>query len=154
RRAVGRRHADRLRLRPRRGAVRSRRGGARDRRRARARVRACGRGERPSRVHPYARERRARRGRARMTGDGVVVIGGGIAGLAAAHRLTELAAERGTPVRVTLVEGAARLGGTIASEKADGFLVESGADSFLTEKPWALALCRRIGLENRVIGTR
>ncbi len=87
-------------------------------------------------------------------GAGVVVVGGGIAGLAAAHRVTELAAASGTPVRVTLLEAAPRLGGTIASERVDGFLVESGADSFLTEKPWALELCRRIGLEDRLIGTR
>ncbi len=85
---------------------------------------------------------------------GIVVIGGGVAGLAAAHRVTELAAARGTPVRVTLLEAAARLGGTIASERVDGFLIEAGADSVLTEKPWALDLCRRIGLETRVIGTR
>ena len=84
----------------------------------------------------------------------IVVIGGGVAGLAAAHRLRELAAERGTSLRVTLLEAAPRVGGTIASERVDGFLVESGADSFLTEKPWALALCRRIGIEDRLIATR
>ena len=85
---------------------------------------------------------------------GIVVIGGGVAGLAAAHRVTELAAAHGTPLRLTLVEAAVRLGGSIASERVDGFLVEAGADSFLTEKPWALDLCRRIGLEERVITTR
>ncbi len=91
---------------------------------------------------------------ASSTDAGIVVVGGGIAGLAAAHRATELAAARGTPVRVTLLEAAPRVGGTIASERVDGFLVESGADSFLTEKPWALELCHRIGLEDRLIGTR
>ncbi len=91
---------------------------------------------------------------ASATDAGVVVVGGGIAGLAAALRARELAAERGTPLRVTLLEAAPRVGGSIASERADGFLIESGADSFLTEKPWALALCRRIGLEDRLITTR
>jgi oxygen-dependent protoporphyrinogen oxidase len=89
-----------------------------------------------------------------MTARDVIVIGGGLAGLAAAHRLTELAAERRAPIRVTLLEAAPRLGGSIATERIDGFLVEAGADSFLTEKPWALALCRRLGLDDRLIGTR
>jgi len=89
-----------------------------------------------------------------VSDDGVIIVGGGIAGLAAAHRVTELAAARGARVRVTLVEAASRLGGTIATERVDGFLVESGADSFLTEKPWALDLCRRIGLDDQLIATR
>jgi oxygen-dependent protoporphyrinogen oxidase len=82
-----------------------------------------------------------------------VVVGGGIAGLAAAHRLVELGRERGRPLDLTLVEARARLGGTIASERTDGFLVESGPDSFLSEKPWALALCRRLGVEDRLVRT-
>jgi oxygen-dependent protoporphyrinogen oxidase len=83
-----------------------------------------------------------------------IVIGGGIAGLAAAHRLGELAAARGVPMRITLLEAGTRLGGSIATERVEGFLLERGADSFLTEKPWALALCRRLGLDDRLIGTR
>src|SRR5882724_10442004 len=83
----------------------------------------------------------------------VVVVGGGISGLAAAHRLTELARERQTPLELTLVEARERLGGTIVSERVDGFLVEAGPDSFLSEKPWALALCRRLGVEDRLVRT-
>jgi oxygen-dependent protoporphyrinogen oxidase len=83
----------------------------------------------------------------------IVVVGGGISGLAAAHRVVELSRERGAAVDLTLLEGRERLGGTIETQRADGFLVESGPDSFLSEKPWALALCRRIGLESRLIGT-
>ena len=78
----------------------------------------------------------------------VVVIGGGVAGLAAAHRLTEL------DVSVRVLEAGARVGGTIATERTDGFVMECGADSFLTEKPWGLALCHRLGLEDQLIGTR
>jgi len=81
----------------------------------------------------------------------VVVVGGGIAGLAAAHRLVERAHE-GASVEVVLVESSDRLGGSVGTERNDGFLVETGADSFITEKPWALALCERIGLP--VVGTR
>ncbi len=83
-----------------------------------------------------------------------VIVGGGIAGLAAAHRLVELSREREQPLRFTLLEASGRLGGTIGTEKRDGFLLELGPDSFVSEKPWALALCRRVGLEPELIGTR
>jgi oxygen-dependent protoporphyrinogen oxidase len=83
----------------------------------------------------------------------LVVIGGGIAGLAAAHRTVELARQQGIPLDLTVLEARERLGGTIETERVDGFLVEAGPDSFLSEKPWALALCRRLGLEHRLVGT-
>jgi len=83
----------------------------------------------------------------------LAVVGGGITGLAAAHRAVELARERSTELELTLIEARDRLGGTIATERVGGFLVESGPDSFLSEKPWALALCRRLGLEHRLIRT-
>ena len=83
----------------------------------------------------------------------LVVVGGGITGLAAAHRALELARERRIALELTLVEARERLGGTIATERAGGFLIEAGPDSFLSEKPWALALCRRLGLEDRLART-
>jgi oxygen-dependent protoporphyrinogen oxidase len=83
----------------------------------------------------------------------VVVVGGGITGLAAAHRATELARERGIELDLKVIEGRGRLGGTIATERVDGFLVEAGPDSFLSEKPWALALCRRLGIEPKLVRT-
>jgi oxygen-dependent protoporphyrinogen oxidase len=83
----------------------------------------------------------------------LAVVGGGVAGLAAAHRAVELATERGIRLDLTLLEARERLGGTIASERTGGFLVEAGPDSFLSEKPWALALCQRVGLESRLIRT-
>jgi protoporphyrinogen/coproporphyrinogen III oxidase len=83
----------------------------------------------------------------------LVVIGGGVTGLAAAHRATELARERGADLDVRVVEARDRLGGTIATERADGFVIEAGPDSFLSEKPWALALCRRLGVEPQLIRT-
>ena len=73
----------------------------------------------------------------------IAIIGGGIAGLAAAHHLEELSRERELPLRFTLLEASGRLGGTIGTEHRDGFLLEHGPDSFISEKPWALALCRR-----------
>ena len=83
----------------------------------------------------------------------LVVVGGGITGLAAAHRAVELARERSIGLELTVVESRDRLGGTIATEHAGGFLVEAGPDSFLSEKPWALALCRRLGIEHRLVRT-
>jgi oxygen-dependent protoporphyrinogen oxidase len=83
----------------------------------------------------------------------LVVIGGGVTGLAAAHRAVELARERSLELDLTVLEGRDRLGGTIATERTDGFLVEAGPDSFLSEKPWALALCRRLGVEDRLVRT-
>jgi oxygen-dependent protoporphyrinogen oxidase len=56
-------------------------------------------------------------------------------------------------VEVTLLEAGSRLGGTIQTERADGFLLEAGPDSFISEKPWALALAERIGLGPRLCRT-
>ncbi|HEV3416993.1 MAG TPA: protoporphyrinogen oxidase [Pirellulales bacterium] len=79
----------------------------------------------------------------------IAVIGGGIAGLAAAHRLLEL----DPLVRVTIYEASDRLGGSLHTVSRDGFLVEQGADSFITNVPWGVDLCRRIGLGDELIGT-
>src|SRR4026209_2130591 len=77
----------------------------------------------------------------------VVIIGGGISGLAAAHRFNE------QQFRVTLLEASPRLGGTIHTEYRDGFLLERGPDSFISEKPQAIALAKRLGLESQLIQT-
>jgi oxygen-dependent protoporphyrinogen oxidase len=83
----------------------------------------------------------------------VVIVGGGITGLAAAYYLERSVKEAGVPLRYTLLERAPALGGKITTQQLDGFLVEGGPDCFLTRKPWALALCRELGLENELIGT-
>lgn len=73
----------------------------------------------------------------------VLVVGGGIAGLATARRLA-----LGAPgVGVTVVEAEARLGGKVVTERVDGFTVEGGPDSFLSVKPRGVGLCRELGLE-------
>jgi oxygen-dependent protoporphyrinogen oxidase len=84
----------------------------------------------------------------------IAVIGGGIAGLAAAHRLVELARPPRGEIDVRLFEAGPRLGGTIATERGDDFIIEAGPDAFLTEKPHALKLCERLGLIDRIVGTR
>ena len=73
------------------------------------------------------------------------IIGGGIAGLAAAYEL-EQARKTGANVEYTLFEARERLGGCLASEIVDGAVLERGPDSFLTEKPAGAELCREVGL--------
>ena len=84
----------------------------------------------------------------------IAVVGGGIAGVAAAHRVVELSRAQQRPVHVTLLEANRRLGGSIATERVDGFVIEAGPDSFISEKPWALNLCERIGFTPRLVRTR
>src|SRR2546427_6994499 len=60
----------------------------------------------------------------------LVIVGGGITGLAAAHRAVEVARERSTALDLTVIEARARLGGTIATERAGGFLIEAGPRPF------------------------
>ena len=64
----------------------------------------------------------------------VAIIGGGIAGLAAAYEL-EKARAAGADVEYTLFEARDRLGGSLASETVNGIVLERGPDSFLSEKP-------------------
>ena len=84
----------------------------------------------------------------------IAVVGGGIAGLAASHHLLGLGAHHGVTLEVMLLDGRARLGGIVATERVDQYLIEAGPDSFLTEKPWALSLCDRLGLAERLVRTR
>ncbi len=83
----------------------------------------------------------------------IAIIGGGITGLAAVHRLIELQQAADRPLEVILFEASPRLGGIIKTENRDGFLIEAGPDSFISEKPEALNLAKRIGLESQLIQT-
>ncbi|HUU85045.1 MAG TPA: protoporphyrinogen oxidase [Phycisphaerae bacterium] len=83
----------------------------------------------------------------------IVVIGGGVSGLAAAHRLIERRGEENLPLEVVVLEAGDTPGGSIRTTRRDGFLLEAGPDSFITEKPWGLALCRRLGLSDSIIRT-
>ena len=79
-----------------------------------------------------------------------VVVGGGIAGLSAAHRLLE---SKRPGLEVALLEGSDRFGGTIRTIELEGCLVELGPDSFLSSKPWLADLAERLGVADRIIPT-
>lgn len=80
------------------------------------------------------------------------IIGGGIAGMAAAFEF-EKARTAGAPVEYTLYESTSRLGGVLASEMVNGSVLEFGPDSFLTEKPATAELCRELGLGDELIAS-
>jgi oxygen-dependent protoporphyrinogen oxidase len=79
----------------------------------------------------------------------IAVIGGGITGLAAAHRL----ASSPVQVSVSVFEASRSTGGLIRTEHRDGFLIECGPDSFITNKPAALTLCEELGITDQLIRT-
>ena len=81
------------------------------------------------------------------------VIGGGISGLAAAHRLAELSRGQPGSFQITLLEASPRFGGLIETQREGPFLLERGADAFISDKPWGLELCRRLGIEREIIET-
>lgn len=85
-----------------------------------------------------------------MVSKRIVIVGGGISGLAAAHRFVELGVDKS---KLTLIEASGRLGGTLETQHRDGFLIERGPDSFISEKPEAVSLAKRLGLESRLIET-
>src|SRR5438034_4055416 len=82
----------------------------------------------------------------------IAIVGGGIAGLSAAFTLDQVRLA-GVDIKYTLFESSARLGGVLKTDFIDDCLVEAGPDSFLTEKPWAADLCRKLGLADQLIGS-
>jgi oxygen-dependent protoporphyrinogen oxidase len=79
----------------------------------------------------------------------VVIVGGGIAGLAAAFFLRDAAAR----VRVTVLEGSPRLGGKLAVSEIAGVAVDEGAEALLVTRPEGAALIADAGLDLVVPGT-
>ncbi len=77
----------------------------------------------------------------------VAIVGGGIAGLAAAYELLS----RGLTVRV--IEASSRPGGVIVTERVDGWVIDGGPDSLLVQKPAALTLCRELGIADQLVDT-
>ncbi len=82
---------------------------------------------------------------ARPPSGRIAIVGGGISGLAAAYQLTC----EGAPW--TLFEASSRLGGIVETERRQGFVIECGPDSWVTEKPWARELAVELGLADQII---
>jgi oxygen-dependent protoporphyrinogen oxidase len=80
----------------------------------------------------------------------LVIIGGGVTGLSAAWYAIAAG------LRVTVLEAGAAWGGKVRTERVENehgtFILETGADAFLTRKPWALGLARELGLDDHIIG--
>ena len=85
--------------------------------------------------------------------DRVIVIGGGLSGLTVAHRIHERTRAMRRSIDLKVLESKDRIGGVIATERSEGFSIEYGPDSFITNKPWGLDLCERLGLTDRLIET-
>jgi oxygen-dependent protoporphyrinogen oxidase len=85
--------------------------------------------------------------------DRVVIIGGGLSGLSAAHRIVSRASGGRRPIEVVVLEAKDRVGGAIWTRRVEGFTLEGGADSFITNKPQAVDLCQALGLGEQLIGT-
>jgi oxygen-dependent protoporphyrinogen oxidase len=77
----------------------------------------------------------------------VVIVGGGVAGLTAAYRL----AQTDDPPAVTVLDADERIGGKIRSVDVGGLTLDAGADSFVARKPWAVDLCKELGLDRQLV---
>jgi oxygen-dependent protoporphyrinogen oxidase len=84
----------------------------------------------------------------------VAIIGGGLSGLTAAFRLGELADANQMLLETAVFERGMRVGGALDTICRDGFVMETGADSFLSEKPAAAKLAERLGIDQLLIGTQ
>lgn len=82
----------------------------------------------------------------------IAIVGGGIAGLAAAYELSRLARD-GAPVEAVLLESSHRFGGLLETVREGGFTVECGPDGWVSTKPWARELAVELGLEGELIGS-
>jgi len=85
-----------------------------------------------------------------------VIVGGGITGLAAAHRLAGVQPGQDggvgrTRAQITLLEADERLGGQIRTEDFAGRPLDVGAEALLTRMPAALELCHELGLEHGLV---
>lgn len=79
----------------------------------------------------------------------IAIIGGGISGLAAAHRVVEIDPQ----CQLTLFEAKPHVGGALLTAHEDGLQIEHGVDNFITTIPWGLSLCNRLGLSDQLVQT-
>ncbi|MBI3463660.1 MAG: protoporphyrinogen oxidase, partial [Planctomycetes bacterium] len=84
----------------------------------------------------------------------IVVVGAGVSGLATAYHIRRLAADRGTELRVTVLEASSRVGGRVWTDRAGGFQIEAGASGFLDSKRSTLNLCADLELDSELTASR
>ena len=84
----------------------------------------------------------------------IAIIGAGISGLTCALRLEELRKQNKADFDLSIFDSAPRAGGSIETETKDGFLLEKGPDSFISEKPWVLDLCKKLGIHSEILDTQ
>jgi len=89
----------------------------------------------------------------RSTPRRILVLGGGISGLASAFYLSKQAKEQGISLEITLVEESEQLGGRLRTENRDGCLIEKGPDSFIARKTAILDLTAELGLTGELVPT-
>lgn len=77
----------------------------------------------------------------------IIIVGGGISGLATAWLLRDKAAKSGVDIDLRVLEKEPQVGGKIRSIKAEGYTCEWGPNGFLDSKPQTLDLCRDIGVD-------
>src|SRR3989338_6865907 len=88
-----------------------------------------------------------------MSQKNIVIIGGGISGLATAYSLEERAKRNGKSLFITILEKNNRVGGSILTERENGFIIEGGPDCFISEKRYALQLCKKLGIGDNLLCT-
>ncbi len=81
--------------------------------------------------------------------ESISIVGAGIAGLAAAWKIRQLAPK----TRITILESSDSVGGVLQTERIDGYLVETAADMFTCQPAIALDLCRELGMEDQLLTT-
>ncbi len=81
----------------------------------------------------------------------VVIIGGGISGLATAYFILNKAMEAEKEIDLYLLEKDSRPGGKFIARREQGYTVEGGPNGFLDSKPWTMDLVRSLGLENALL---
>ena len=79
----------------------------------------------------------------------VTIIGAGITGLATAWKIRQLSPE----TRITVLESSEKVGGVLQTERIGGYVVETSADMFTCQPPFALELCQSLGMEDQLLTT-
>ncbi|MEI3612857.1 protoporphyrinogen oxidase [Pseudogracilibacillus sp. SO30301A] len=81
----------------------------------------------------------------------ILIVGGGITGLASAFYIQEEIKAKNLPYKIKLVEAEDRVGGKIETVHRDGFTIERGPDSFLSRKKSAVDLVEKLGLSDQLV---